>query len=227
MVTAFLGSSRNPFTKYVPNNRNTSDDTMNVLQPFQRSQHTTEVAAIGYDRFDAAYWPSIHAALQNCLESHSFVISTNGQVHAFVLVCPPLRENRTAFGVDSKVPARALEIAFIATATGWEGRGYARRLMEAVLFRCKTAQQSVWLHVDDVNPAAHAFYGRVGFRDFLHIPDPFGSAGWIMVYSPPHLPRPRWQNETIQRQALFNPTPCETEQSLGRCILPPPGMTCV
>jgi ribosomal protein S18 acetylase RimI-like enzyme len=196
---------------------------------------STEVRRIARMRFGTEYWPAIDAALQNCLESHSVVINTSNDdkptIAAFVLVCPPTTGSKTSYGIEQKVPSNALEIAFVATDEGWEGCGFARSLLEAVLFRCKTAQQSAWLHVDTINPKAHAFYERLGFRDFLHIPDPLGSPGVVMLFS--HklsyelLHRPRRHEESIQWPTLLNASPCETEEPFRRSILAPPTMACV
>ena len=205
------------------------------LLNFKRSQHTAEVRRIARKRFGTEYWPAIDVALFHCLESHSVVITSNDyKVAAFVLVCPPTTGS-TAYGIEHKVPSqcldqdflegvslfpKALEIAFVATDEGWEGYGFARSLLEAVLFRCKTAQQSAWLHVDTINEKAHAFYGRLGFQDFLQIPDPLGSPGTLMLWSP------WWNEKSQQRAALFNPSPCETKETFCRSILPPPSMAC-
>jgi ribosomal protein S18 acetylase RimI-like enzyme len=211
---------------------------------------TTEIRRIARNRFSTEYWPAIDAALQTCLESHSVVITCpsndDKQIAAFVLVCPPTTSSKTAYGIEQTVPSnvleiagsvqdpvdqsfleegcsllpKALEIAFVATDEGWEGCGFARTLLEAVLFRCTTAQQSAWLHVDTINQKAHAFYERLGFRNFLHIPDPYGSPGFLMLWSP------RRNHQTLEWTTLFNAPPCETEQPFGRSILAPPSMTC-
>ncbi len=195
------------------------------MQPFKRTPWmTAEVRRIAYKRFDAEYWPSIEDAMLNCLESHSVVVKSpndDKRIAAFVLVCPPATSSKAAYGVETCLPTHILEIAFVATDEGWEGRGYARDLLEAVLLRCKTTQQPAWLHVDTVNEKARAFYERLGFRNFLHIPDPFGSPGTLMVFSVPYR-----NHKTLQRPALFNAPPCETEQAFGRCILAPPGLAC-
>ncbi len=204
-------------------------------EPYTRTPWMTEeIRRIARKRFDRTYWPAIEAALLNCLESHTVVLKApnkDKQIAAFVLVCPPLFANRSAYGIDSKVPTQSLEIAFVATDDGWEGHGFARALLEAVLFRCKTAQQSVWLHVDTINEKAHGFYERLGFRDFLHIPDPFGSPGTIMLYGCGQgqghpKPVPKGHDNSLEWPALFNAPPCETEQPLRRGILPPPRLTC-
>ncbi len=196
-----------------------------TVKPFKRTPWmTAEVRRIAYNRFPSTYWPSIEDALQNCLESHSVVVKSPNKeksLAAFVLVCPPTTSSKAAYGVETCLPAHILEIAFVATDEGWEGRGFARDLLEAVLLRCKTAQQPVWLHVDTVNEKARAFYERLGFRNFLHIPDPFGSPGTLMVFSVPDR-----HHKSLQGFALFNAPPCETEQAFGRSILPPPCMAC-
>jgi GNAT superfamily N-acetyltransferase len=189
---------------------------------------TAEVRRIARMRFGTEYWPAIDAALQHCLESHSVVISSTEykpNIAAFVLVCPPTTGSKTAYGIEHKVPSQSLEIAFVATDEGWEGHGFARSLLEAVLFRCKTAQQSAWLHVDTINPKAHAFYERLGFRDFLHTPDPFGSPGVVMFHS--LFGRPLRYSEAIQWTTLLNAPPCESEEPFRRSILTPPTMACV
>lgn len=200
----------------------------NQPQSFKPSQHTTEVRRIARKRFGAEYWAAIDAALLNCLESHSVVLKAPNEhkptIAAFVLVCPPTTSSKVAYGIEEFLPIHMLEIAFVATDDGWEGCGFARSLLEAVLFRCKTAQQSVWLHVDTINQKAHAFYKRLGFQDFLHISDPYGSPGVVMIYLPPTIPR--WNHQSLQRLALLDSRPCETEKPLGRGILPPPGLAC-
>jgi ribosomal protein S18 acetylase RimI-like enzyme len=186
---------------------------------FQPSMIPT-IRQIARKRFGTEYWPAIDAALQTCLTSHSVV--TSNETHdivAFVLVCPTT-VTQSLYGIDGIVPSNSLEIAFVATDEGWEGYGFARRLLEAVLFRCKTAQQSAWLHVDTINEKAHAFYKRLGFQDFLHIPDPYGSPGTLMLWTP-------WRKEESQKgTTLLNPSPCETEETFCRSILAPPSMAC-
>ncbi len=207
-----------------------------TYESFTRSNahHVADIRRIARSRFGTEYWAAIDAALETALESHSMVQYTpnkDKRIAAFVLVCPPLFANRTAYGVDSKVPADSLEIAFVATDAAWEGHGFARSLLEAVLFRCKTAQQSAWLHVDTINAKAHAFYERLGFRDLLRATDPFGSAGVVMLFSEgsacssPHS-RPWGNYETLERLALFNAGPCEPEQTLRRGVFPPPRLAC-
>ena len=187
-----------------------------------------EIRRIARMRFGTEYWPAIDAALQTCLESHSVVINTSNDdkptIAAFVLVCPPTTGSKTAYGIEHKVPSNALEIAFVATDEGWEGCGFARSLLEAVLFRCKTAQQSAWLHVDTINQKAHAFYKRLGFHDFLQTPDPLGSPGVVMLFLGG---RPFRYEETIQWPTLFNAPPCETKEPFCRSIFTPPTMTCI
>jgi ribosomal protein S18 acetylase RimI-like enzyme len=198
---------------------------MSKPELFQRTPWiAAEVRRIAYLRFGTEYWPAIEAALLNCLESHSVVVKTPNKeksLAAFVLVCPPLVANRSAYGIDSKVPTQSLEIAFVATDDGWEGHGFARSLLEEVLFRAPTA----WLHVDTVNQKAHAFYKRLGFHDFLHLPDPYGSPGIVMIYLQKSA-IPNGYHQPLQWSALLNTSPCQTEQPLCRGILPPPGMTC-
>ena len=180
-----------------------------------------EVRRIARTRFDTEYWPAIEAALLTCLESHSVVRKAPNEhkrIAAFVLVCPPSTPTKAEYGIEAYLPSH-LEIAFVATDVGWEGHGYARDLLEAVLLRCKTAQQPVWLHVDTINEKARAFYERLGFRNFLHVPDPYGSPGVVMVFPCRH-------EKSLQGFALFNAPPCETEQALGRCVLAPPRITC-
>ena len=188
-----------------------------------------EVRRIAQARFPAQYWASIEDALLNCLESHSVVqVNPNDdkQIAAFVLVCPPTTSSRHAYGVKDCLPANIVEIAFVATDVGWEGRGYARDLLEAVLSKCQTLRQPAWLHVDTTNEKAHAFYERLGFRNFLHIPDPFGSPGVLMTYSPPSRSMPRGNQEALYGPTLFNTTPSEAEQTLRRSVLAPPGLAC-
>lgn len=193
------------------------------MQSFYRTPWMiAEVRRIAYSRFDTEYWPAIEAALENCLESHSVVRKSPNKeksLAAFVLVCPPSTPTKADYGIETYLPPHILEIAFVATDAGWEGRGYARDLLEAVLLRCMTAQQMVWLHVDTINEKTRAFYERLGFRNFLHIPDPYGSPGVVMVFPGRH-------EKSLQGSALFNASPCETEQAFGRCILAPPRMAC-
>ncbi len=202
-----------------------------TAQSFKRTPWIiAEVRRIAYNRFPSTYWASIDAALLNCLESHSVVLKAPNKeksLAAFVLVCPPTTASKAAYGIEEFLPTHMLEIAFVATDAGWEGRGYARELLEAVLFRCSTAQQSAWLHVDTVNQKAQAFYERLGFRNFLHIPDPYGSPGVVMVYcGRPCVLGPCGNHQTLQWLTLLNTPPCETEQPLRRSILAPPGLTC-
>lgn len=194
------------------------------MEPF--CKHTpwmiAEVRRIARTRFDTVYWPAIEAALLNCLESHSVVRKAPNEhkrIAAFVLVCPPTTPTKADYGIEAYLPSHILEIAFVATDVGWEGRGFARDVLEAVLQGCKTTPQSVWLHVDTVNEKARAFYERLGFRNFLHIPDPYGSPGVVMVFPGRH-------EKSLQRFALFNASPCETEQTFSRGILAPPRMAC-
>jgi ribosomal protein S18 acetylase RimI-like enzyme len=195
--------------------------------PFQRTPWmTTEIRRIARTRFGAEYWPAIEEALLNCLENHSVVVKSpndDKRIAAFVLVCPPTTSSSVAYGIEESLPLHCLEVAFVATDVGWEGRGYARDLMEAVLFRCKITQEPAWLHVDAINQKAHAFYERLGFQNFLHIPDPYGSPGVIMIYLPS---RPWRYHNALQRPTLRNASPCEPEQPLRRSILAPPRMTC-
>ncbi len=197
------------------------------LESFSRIHWTAEVRRIARKRFGVEYWPAIEAALLNCLESHSAVIKTpnkDNELAAFVLVCPPYCGSQSAYGIETLVPLHSLEIAFVATDDGWEGRGFARTLLEAVLFRCITAQQPVWLHVDFINEKAHDFYGRLGFVDILALQDPYGSPGWIMLFAPLRIPR--GYSQTLQRSTLFDTPPCESEKPLRRGILAPPTMAC-
>jgi ribosomal protein S18 acetylase RimI-like enzyme len=193
--------------------------------PFTRTPWMiAEVRRIAYTRFPSLYWPSIEDALLNCLESHSVVIKAPNKdkhIAAFVLVCPPTTSSKAAYGVETCLPASILEIAFVATDEGWEGCGFARSLLEVVLFRCTTAQQSAWLHVDTVNEKARAFYERLGFRNFLDIPDPYGSLGTLMVFSIPHR-----YHKSLQGTTLLNAPPCKPEQAFGRGILAPPSLAC-
>jgi ribosomal protein S18 acetylase RimI-like enzyme len=218
-------------------------------------------------RFGTEYWVAIDAAILNCLESHSVVLKAPNKeksLAAFVLVCPPTTPSKAAYGIEEFLPTNileiagsfqdqafdqdfwekgislfptALEIAFVATDIGWEGRGYARELLEAVLLRCITAQQPAWLHVDTVNEKTRAFYERLGFRNFLYTPDPCGSPGVIMIYVPADLKmptrlsglqalRPNWNHKTLKWPALLDTSPCETKEPLGRSILAPPCMAC-
>lgn len=207
-------------------------------QAFQRIPWiTAELRRIAQARFPSPYWASIDEALLNCLESHSMVQiapTDDKQIAAFVLVCPPTTASKAAYGIEACLPSTALEIAFVATDTCWEGRGYARDLMESVLSQCKTLRQSAWLHVDTINEKARAFYERLGFHNFLQIPDPFGAPGTIMVHIPspwsplwsPSWSPPRRHEESLRRPTLLNPAPRETEQALSRSILPPPRLTC-
>lgn len=227
---------------------------MNTPHPFQRTPWMiAEVRRIARARFEPAYWASIEEALLNCLEDHSVVINNPNKekssdigftdmeeffptrpsrvgksLAAFVLVCPSTTSSRAAYGIEEVIPDSVLEVAFVATDSAWEGHGFARILLETVLFRCKTTQQSVWLHVDGANEKARAFYNRLGFRDLLHLPDPYGSHGILMVFMLATSASlfPGRNSQPLERTTLFHTTPRQTEQPLSRSVLAPPSVTC-
>lgn len=58
------------------------------------------------------------------------------------------------------------EISGVCTRPGYEGRGYARRLMLKLIRRQLLRGETPFLHVMRANQAAHAFYLRMGFRDY-------------------------------------------------------------
>ena len=181
-----------------------------------------EIRRIGKARFGPEYWSSLETVLNTYSPQHSRVICSNKEksIAAFVLVCAPQFSSLSKYGLEGILPSSFYEIAFVATDEGCEGRGYARQLLSEVLQCCQENNQTVWLHVDSINPRAVSLYESLGFRTALEIPDPFGSEGYVMVCLPV------WRNcKTRERLTLFNAGPCESEQSFCRCILSPPGTT--
>ncbi len=211
-----------------------------------------EIRRIAYARFGPEYWPSIEAVLESYSPQHSRVICTPNKekslaasrvgpgecrqvqsldsltalkfsrLAAFVLVCAPSSSSHSNYGLEGILPNSFYEVAFLATDVGQEGRGYARQLLTEVLRTCQDFNQHVWLHVDLTNPRATSLYQSLGFQTALTIPDPFGSMGHLMVW----LSTERWNQHPRERLTLFDTSPCQTEQSFGGSILPPPGATC-
>ena len=58
------------------------------------------------------------------------------------------------------------EISGVCTRPGYEGRGYARRLMLKLIRRQLLRGETPFLHVMRANEAAHKLYRRMGFRDY-------------------------------------------------------------
>jgi GNAT superfamily N-acetyltransferase len=58
------------------------------------------------------------------------------------------------------------EISGVCTRPGYEGRGYARRLMLKLIRRQLLRGETPFLHVMRTNQAAHKLYLRMGFRDY-------------------------------------------------------------
>ena len=192
------------------------------IQPLQR-KHTWimyEVQRIGRSRFPPVYWPSLEHALHTCLESHSLVMQTGPQqLGGFVLVCPPAAA--TNYGPLAKPwTLLNLEVAFVATDSHWEGKGFARRMMSEVLLCCKTTQQGCWLHVDTINTRAKQLYASLGFAEAVCLPDPYGSEGALMVWSPGR------QAHMHVGQTLVHAPAREAEEPLRRSVFTPPLVTC-
>lgn len=187
------------------------------------SQMHSEIRRIGQKRFASEYWSSIETALESYSSQHSRVIcNSNGQIAAFILVCPPQTSSHSKYGLEGKVPSSFYEIAFLATDEGNEGRGYARLLLSAVLQCCTENSHNVWLHVDSINPRAVALYESLGFQSVMEIPDPFGSYGYLMV----RLCSIGWNSKTREGFALLNTSPSQAEHTFGGSIFPPPCATC-
>lgn len=138
-----------------------------------------EVYRIAQIRFGTTYDKAIHEAIESCLESHSVVVAHPNKeksLIAFVLVCPPTTKSSDRYGIRSLVQQTPHEIAFCATDVGWEGKGLARRMLDAVL----DTALGFWLHVDVPNIRARKLYESLGFRGVLQIPDPYGADGILM-----------------------------------------------
>ncbi|MGJ7914138.1 GNAT family N-acetyltransferase [Massilia sp. LXY-6] len=58
------------------------------------------------------------------------------------------------------------EISGVCTRPGYQGRGYARRLMLKLIRRQLLRGEMPFLHVMRANEAAHRLYLRMGFRDY-------------------------------------------------------------
>lgn len=58
------------------------------------------------------------------------------------------------------------EISGVCTRPGYQGRGYARRLMLKLIRRQLLRGETPFLHVMRANEAAHKLYLRMGFRDY-------------------------------------------------------------
>ena len=58
------------------------------------------------------------------------------------------------------------EISGVCTHPDYQGRGYAKRLMQKVIQRQLARGEIPFLHVMSANRAAHDFYLRMGFRDY-------------------------------------------------------------
>jgi ribosomal protein S18 acetylase RimI-like enzyme len=58
------------------------------------------------------------------------------------------------------------EISGVCTHPGYQGRGYARRLMLKLIRRQLLRNETPFLHVMRENEAAHNLYVRMGFRDY-------------------------------------------------------------
>lgn len=58
------------------------------------------------------------------------------------------------------------EVSGVCTRPGWQGRGYARRLMLKLVRRQLLRGETPFLHVMSANKVAHELYLRMGFRDY-------------------------------------------------------------
>jgi ribosomal protein S18 acetylase RimI-like enzyme len=200
---------------------------MTTLIHFNRDEKwmVDQIRKIGRERFSSEYWDALDSAIQDSLQEFSFVIKTTERnaIAAFVLVCSHDSESAESYQVNL---APFHEIAFIATDSGWEGKGFARRMLLEVLLCCKATHQGCWLHVDLVNSRARGLYESIGFIRYLTGPDPYGSLGWYMLYveggrNTLHFEGGR--NTSIKKwTALFDAPQSEAEEAFrGRIVLPP------
>lgn len=206
---------------------------MTTLQNFKHCEWMyDEVRRIGQARFDKPYWISLEQALEDCLESHSFVSidpDKDKTLSGFVLVCPNDSASAESYKLNSLFQNH-LEIAFVAIDSFWEGKGLARRMLSEVLLCCKTTHQGCWLHVDTVNPRARGLYDSLGFSTFITMPDPFGSMGDLMVWYPYTNSLQLWAEilwyaHMEKRTTLLDSSPCQTKQPLCGSVLSPPRVT--
>jgi predicted GNAT family acetyltransferase len=58
------------------------------------------------------------------------------------------------------------EVSGVCTRPGWQGRGFARRLMLKLIRRQLLRGETPFLHVMSTNTVAHALYLGMGFRDY-------------------------------------------------------------
>lgn len=134
----------------------------------------------------------------------------------------------------------AIEIAFVAVDTAWEGKGLARRMLSEVLLCCKATHQNCWLHVDTYNPRARGLYESLGFYTLFEIPDLYGSHGSLMMWNarPFGLIHPnvsgialedsgKFCRDTDMKEwpTLLNTSPCQSKHTLTGGIFTPPLMT--
>lgn len=62
------------------------------------------------------------------------------------------------------------EISSVATHPEHQGRGYARRIMAALMHKQMLSKEILFLHVMVENIHAHAIYERMGFTAYKEIP---------------------------------------------------------
>lgn len=202
-----------------------------LVETFQRSNawQTAEILRIAAARFDAAYIPLVREVVQNCSDTLSVVVKNPNKeksLAAFVLVCTPETSTRWAYGHRVATATRGMyEIAFCATDSGHEGRGFARAMFSHILTELRALGASAWLHVDIINPRAISLYQSLGFAPAMTVEDPFGSLGLLMVFGADSS-APRRDSDSYEWATLFNAGPSEAEKSFCGGILTPPGVAC-
>jgi ribosomal protein S18 acetylase RimI-like enzyme len=196
-----------------------------------------EVRRIGQQRFDSTYWPWLDQAIYDSTDQSMVVVDPKkpATLAGFVLTCPSNSLSAKLYPVLSDislnyVPQNAVEIAFVAVDTAWEGKGLARRMLSEVLLCCKATHQNCWLHVDTDNPRAKGLYESLGFQVHQEIPDLYGARGYLMITPP--LSSLTFDNFKLGRDTnmkigptLFNTGPCQAEHPFTGGIFTPPLMT--
>lgn len=210
-------------------------NTPNLMQFKHTKWMESQIRQIGRSRFSSIYWPSLDKAISTCLESHSYVIVNNGNhsaicqwqitepgiptILAFVLVCPPFSKDVSEYGLQNTPLDAMYEIAFVAVAQSSEGKGYAKQLVQHILY---SSLNACWLHVDTINVRAKRLYESLGMLEYRVQCDPYGSEGSIMI----SFPLQRWWNSHMEiRPTLLDTSPCQTKQALSGSIFMPPLMT--